>query len=538
MMADGAAEAALARLTAERRLPAEDVAHARAQARPGESAPHAAARLGLTPWESMGRAAAAALGWEWLDAAAVAALGPAPEGGPSAGFLRSRRAALATDAAGVVALLADPFDAELRRALTLALEATPRFAVAAPEALEALRAPAAAPPPAEAAAPGAPAEVAQALLESAARLGASDLHLEPSPQGGRARARVDGRMRTLMRLDRTVYDGAAARLMVQAALDVAERRLPQDGRARLTLAGRPVDLRLSTAPALDGLSVAVRLLDGAAAPEGLDALGFAPDYVAVLQAAAARPYGLFALTGPTGSGKTTTLHALLRGLTDETRKVMTVEDPVEYALPGAVQMQVRPEIGLSFASAQRTLLRHNPDVMMIGEIRDRESAAIAVQAALTGHLVLTTVHANTAAGAAIRLLDLGVEPFLLSAALIGAGAQRLARRLCPACRRPDAPSPAALERIGASGPGDWAVAPGCAACDGAGVAGRAPVAEAFLAGPAFADALREGAPSEARLAALARRDGAPALPEAALTLAREGRISLAEALRVAPPPAA
>ncbi len=339
-------------------------------------------------------------------------------------------------------------------------------------------------------------------------------------------------MRVVGALDAATYPAALARAKVLARLDVAERRLPQDGRARLALAGRTLDLRLSTAPAIGGETLAIRLLDPAAAPGRLEALGLPPEYEAAVAAAARAPHGLFLLTGPTGAGKTTTLHAALSGLNTEARKIMTAEDPVEYEIPGVVQMQVRPEIGFDFARAQRAMLRHNPDVMMVGEIRDGESAATAIQAALTGHLVLSTVHANSAAGAAIRLLDLGVEPFLVSAALIGAGAQRLARRLCEACAEPDAPDPAALARIGAPEDGRWRRAPGCAACGGTGTKGRVPVAEAFLASRAFAEAVRGPAPSETALAELT---GATPLSRAALDLAAQGAISLEEALRVAPP---
>ncbi len=536
--------AVLSALAAAGALTAADAGRAAAAARPGESAPAAAARLGLIGWEAMGRAAAQGLGLRWMEAREVAALPGPPVGGPAAAFLRSRRAVVADGEGGALAVLADPFDAALRRALTMATPGPLGFAVAAPAAIEAwldarLAEGGARPAPeAEStpAPPGPAAETADALLETAARLAASDLHFEPDAAGGRARARVDGAMRTLMRLDRELYGAVVARLMVIAELDVAERRLPQDGRGRRTLQGRPVDLRLSTAPALDGLSLAIRLLDGQVAPGRLDALGLPAEVAALMGRAAAAPYGLFALTGPTGSGKTTTLHAMLAGMDAEARKIMTVEDPVEYALPGVVQCQVRADIGFDFASAQRTLLRHNPDVMMVGEIRDRESAAVAVQAALTGHLVLTTVHANTAAGAALRLLDLGVEPFLLAAALVGAGGQRLARRLCPDCREPDAPPAEALARLGAPPGGRWSVARGCPRCGGTGVRGRVPVAEAFLATQPFRDLLRAGAPDETALARLAAADGSAPMHAAALALAAAGEIALAEALRVAPPP--
>ncbi|WP_340107466.1 GspE/PulE family protein [Pikeienuella sp. HZG-20] len=538
-------DACVRTLVEARALSPEDAARARKAARGGESALAAACRLGLIPASRAAAAAAEALDLPLMSDDAVAALpGPPDAGAPQRGFVAAHQLALApTEDGGLVAALADPFDDHLRRAISMATDRPVAFKVATAAGIAAWRAarlaprPSAAPADAAPAAAGAAVEAIDALLETAARLGASDLHLEPAGEGGagRARARVDGAMRVIGALDAATYPAALARAKVLARLDVAERRLPQDGRARLTLAGRRIDLRLSTAPAIGGETLAIRLLDPEAAPGDLSLLGFPAEYADVVAAASAAPHGLFLLTGPTGAGKTTTLHAALSGLNSAERKIMTVEDPVEYALPGVVQMQVRPEIGFDFARAQRAMLRHNPDVMMVGEIRDRESASIAVQAALTGHLVLSTVHANSAAGAAIRLLDLGVEPFLLAAALIGAGAQRLARRLCPDCAEPVAPDPAALARIGAPPAGDWRRAPGCARCGGTGVRGRAPVAEAFLASRAFSDAARGPAPSEAALSALT---GATSLRQAALTLAASGTISLEEALRVAPPPAA
>lgn len=542
-------EACILSLMTAGALNADDMDRARRAARGDESPLAAAVRLGLIPAERAAAAAAAALGVAALGVAETAALpGPPKTGAPQAGFIAAHALALApAENGGLLAALADPFDEGLRRAVTMAADGPVVFAATTEAGVEAWRA-AQAPRPGgraprasakdDAQAEGAAVEALEALLETAARLGASDLHLEPvsgvdGAAGGRARARVDGAMRVIGALDAATYPGALARAKVLSRLDVAERRLPQDGRARLTLAGRPFDLRLSTAPAIGGETLAIRLLDPAAAPGDLRELGFPAEYAAVLAAASTAPHGLFLLTGPTGAGKTTTLHAALSGLNSSDRKIMTVEDPVEYALPGIVQMQVRADIGFDFARAQRTMLRHNPDVMMIGEIRDGESASIAIQAALTGHLVLSTVHANSAAGAAIRLLDLGVEPFLIAAAMIGAGAQRLARRLCGECAEDDAPDPAALARIGAPQNGRWRRAGGCAACGGTGVKGRAPVAEAFLASRAFADAVRGPSPSEPALGALT---GARPLHENALARAAAGEISLDEALRVAPPP--
>lgn len=534
-------DACISSLIASGLLNEADSQRAETSRKSGESLPAAAVRNGLIPPTAFTTAAAEATGWPVLGAEEAAALGrPPASGAPQASFLKSRLAIVAPNpVGGLIVALADPFDDGLRRAIEMSSSGPIEFRITDEATIQAWRRTAfdgdARPAAGTDAASGEAVDAMEALLEQAARLGASDLHFEPSASGGRARARVDGAMRELGVLPKTLYPAAIARAKVLARLDVAERRLPQDGRARLDLAGRSIDLRLSTAPALDGETLAIRLLDPEGAPGKLSALGFPEEYEEVLRAASKAPHGLFLLTGPTGAGKTTTLHAALSELNATERKIMTVEDPVEYALPGVVQMQVRTDIGFDFASAQRTMLRHNPDIMMVGEIRDGTSAAIAIQAALTGHLVFSTVHANSAAGAAIRLLDLGVEPFLLSAAMIGAGAQRLARRVCPDCAVPDQPPAEALARIGAPADGIYRRAPGCKSCGMSGAKGRAPVAEAFLAPRAFAEAVRQPSPSEAGLGDLT---GATPLWRAALDLAARGEISLDEAIRVAPPPAA
>jgi len=534
-------DACISSLIASGLLSEADSERAETSRKPGESLPAAAVRIGLIPPTAFATAAVEATGWPILSAEEAAALGKPPaSSAPQSSFLKSRLAIVAPAAdGGLIVALADPFDDGLRRAIEMSCSGPIDYRVTDEAAVMAWRRIAldggARPAAATETASGEAVDAMEALLEQAARLGASDLHFEPSPIGGRARARVDGAMRELGVLPKTLYPAAIARAKVLARLDVAERRLPQDGRARMNLAGRSIDLRLSTAPALDGETLAIRLLDPEGAPGKLGALGFPAEYEEVLRGASKAPHGLFLLTGPTGAGKTTTLHAALSELNATERKIMTVEDPVEYALPGVVQMQVRTDIGFDFASAQRTMLRHNPDIMMVGEIRDGTSAAIAIQAALTGHLVFSTVHANSAAGAAIRLLDLGVEPFLLSAAMIGAGAQRLARRVCPDCAVPDQPPVEALARIGAPADGDYRRAPGCTSCGMTGAKGRAPVAEAFLAPRAFAEAVRQPPPSEVGLSDLT---GATPLWRAALDLAARGEISLDEAIRVAPPPAA
>lgn len=535
-------DACISSLTAMGLLKEADSQRAEVARKPGESLPAAAVRIGLIPPTSFAAAAAEATGWPLLSAEDAAALdSPPSSGAPQSSFLKTRLVIVAPAvSAGLIVALADPFDEGLKRAIEMSSSGPIDYRIAEEATIMAWRRIALdggqrITTPTTEAASGEAVDAMEALLEQAARLGASDLHFEPSATGGRARARVDGAMREIGTLTTALYPAAIARAKVLSRLDVAERRLPQDGRAQLELAGRRIDLRLSTAPALDGETLAIRLLDPEGAPGKLSALGFPAEYEAVLQDASKAPHGLFLLTGPTGAGKTTTLHAALSELNATERKIMTVEDPVEYALPGVVQMQVRTDIGFDFASAQRTMLRHNPDIMMVGEIRDGTSAAIAIQAALTGHLVFSTVHANSAAGAAIRLLDLGVEPFLLSAALIGAGAQRLARRICPDCSVPDTPSADALARIGAPLEGAYRRAPGCNSCGMTGAKGRAPVAEAFLAPRSFAEAVRAPDPSEAGLSDLT---GATPLWRAALDLAARGEISLDEAIRIAPPPTA
>lgn len=534
-------DACITSLIASGLLDEADSRRAEASRKSGESLPAAAVRIGLIPPAAFAAAASETTGWTVLGAGEAASLDKPPAtGAPQASFLKSRLAIVAPSAAGgLIVALADPFDEGLKRAIEMSSSGHIDYRVTDEATVQVWRRMVfeggARPVAATETASGEAVDAMEALLEQAARLGASDLHFEPSPTGGRARARVDGAMRELGVLPKTLYPAAVARAKVLARLDVAERRLPQDGRARLELAGRSIDLRLSTAPALDGETLAIRLLDPEGAPGKLSALGFPEEYEDVLRGASKAPHGLFLLTGPTGAGKTTTLHAALSELNATERKIMTVEDPVEYALPGVVQMQVRTDIGFDFASAQRTMLRHNPDIMMVGEIRDGTSAAIAIQAALTGHLVFSTVHANSAAGATIRLLDLGVEPFLLSAAMIGAGAQRLARRVCPDCAVPDQPPTEALKRIGAPTDGAYRRAPGCKSCGMTGAKGRAPVAEAFLAPRAFAEAVRQPSPSETALGDLT---SATPLWRAALDLAARGEISLDEAIRVAPPPAA
>jgi general secretion pathway protein E len=334
------------------------------------------------------------------------------------------------------------------------------------------------------------------LLRQAVRAGASDLHLEPHEGGLRARLRVDGTMQEVFDRRDVPARRVVARLKVMAALDIAETRLPQDGRIGLRFGGRAIDLRLSTLPGAHGERVVMRLLDRTAGLVGLDRLGLAPDQAARLQAMAAQPNGVILATGPTGAGKTTTLYALLKLAERRERTILTIEDPVEYDLPGVSQTQVNPEIGLDFARGLRSLLRQDPDVILVGEIRDGETAQVALEAALTGHLVLSSLHTNSALTALVRLRELGVEPYLIAATLRGVVAQRLVRRACPACSGQRAPAPTEVARAAAVGvalAGRVAQARGCPACDGTGYQGRLGIFDIVEIGPALRAAIEAGA---------------------------------------------
>ena len=303
-----------------------------------------------------------------------------------------------------------------------------------------------------------------ALLTQALREGASDIHIEPFEQTSVVRFRIDGSLRDVVRPRKAIHGSLISRIKIMAQLDIAEKRLPQDGRITLRVGGKPVDVRVSTLPTGHGERAVLRLLDKEAGRLDLQHLGMGSAMLAQFDDLLKQPHGIVLVTGPTGSGKTTTLYAALALLNASTTNILTVEDPIEYDLAGVGQTQVNPRIDMTFAKALRAILRQDPDVIMIGEIRDLETAQIAVQASLTGHLVLATLHTNDAAAAVTRLLDMGIEPFLLSSSLLGVLAQRLVRKLCPACKRRD-------------GPGPYWQAVGCAQCGQTGYQGRVGVYE-------------------------------------------------------------
>ncbi|WP_255564241.1 GspE/PulE family protein [Mameliella sp. CS4] len=371
------------------------------------------------------------------------------------------------------------------------------------------------------------------LLRQAVLDGASDLHIEPHEGGLRARMRLDGFLKTVMDRADVPVKRVVSRLKVMAGLDIAETRLPQDGRIPLRLGGRMIDTRVSSLPGNYGERIVLRILDRAAGLMPLDRLGLDAGQIALLERLASTPNGIILATGPTGAGKTTTLYSLLKLADREERNIVTVEDPIEYDLTGISQTQINAEIGMSFAAGLRATLRQDPDVILVGEIRDTETASTAAQAALTGHLVFSSLHANSSVAAVVRLRDLGLENFLIAATLRGVIAQRLLRRLCPECRRSHAPSAseaAQFDRAGLPLPTALFDAQGCEACNGTGYAGRLGIFEILEVGEALREGINHGAGESALWAkALAPRDR---LIGQALRAVAAGQTSLAEALRV------
>jgi len=368
------------------------------------------------------------------------------------------------------------------------------------------------------------------IIADAARNGVSDIHIEPYESGLVVRMRIDGVLRETLRMPAAAAPVVVSRIKVMARLDIAERRVPQDGRMGLALGGKLLDVRVSTLPARAGERVVLRILDKENAGIDLEGLGLTPAMYRLLTDAIAEPNGIVLVTGPTGSGKTTSLYASLRLLNDGSRNILTVEDPVEYAVDGVGQTQVNAKVGLTFAAGLRAILRQDPDVVMVGEIRDRETAEIAVQASLTGHLVLSTVHTNDAVGAITRMRDMKVEPFLLASTLRAVIAQRLVRRLCPACREPVRASETPAPLLGIAGDATVYAARGCGTCNGTGFRGRVGVYEGVRVDDTVRRLINEGG-DEAAIAAHAFR-GAPTLADSARALVLDGVTTAEEAVRV------
>ena len=321
--------------------------------------------------------------------------------------------------------------------------------------------------------------LANLLIEGAVNAGASDIHIEPFEDTLRVRYRIDGILFDQESPPRRLQAALSSRVKLMAEMNIAERRLPQDGRIRVTLQARRVDIRVSTVPTVYGESIVMRLLDRSTVFLPFNKLGFTADVEKIFSRMISLPHGIVLVTGPTGSGKTTTLYAALDKINGPDKKIITVEDPVEYQLKGVNQIPVKASIGLTFASGLRSIVRQDPDVVMVGEIRDLETAQISIQAALTGHLVFSTLHTNDAPGAVTRLQDMGAEPYLLSSVLEGVVAQRLVRRICSQCRVPHEPNPADLVALGVSNGGTMPLfrGTGCEACRGTGYRGRTGIYE-------------------------------------------------------------
>jgi general secretion pathway protein E len=373
------------------------------------------------------------------------------------------------------------------------------------------------------------------LIAKAIERGASDIHLEPYEKTLRVRYRIDGILHDVDAPPKRLQTAVISRVKIMARLNIAESRLPQDGRIKLRIGGKEIDFRVSTVPTLFGESVVIRILDQESVPLNLETLGFAPGVLAAFRAMVNAPHGMILVTGPTGSGKTTTLYGALREIRTAERKVITIEDPVEYQIPGVNQIQVKPQIGLTFASGLRSIVRQDPDVILVGEIRDRETAEIAIHSALTGHMMLSTLHTNDAAGAIARLLDMGVEEYLLPSSLTGVLAQRLVRSVCGACSAPREVSPALREEVvretGFAPEGDLRAGRGCDACGGTGYRGRTGIFELL----AITDEIRELILARADSGAIRSRavaGGMTLLREDGWEKVRRGVTTIEEVIRV------
>ncbi len=372
------------------------------------------------------------------------------------------------------------------------------------------------------------------VLAQAIKDKASDIHFEPFEKEFKIRYRIDGALYEMSPPPRELAVPIISRVKVLGDLNIAERRVPQDGKVRLVVAGRHVDLRVSTLPTQFGESVVLRVLDQGATQLELSSLGMPDDVLAAIEKSIARPNGIFISTGPTGSGKTTTLYSCLKRLNQVESKLMTAEDPIEYEIDGIMQVGVNPHIGLTFASTLKSFLRQDPDIIMVGEIRDLDTAHIAIQASLTGHLVLSTLHTNDASGAVTRLMDMGVEPFLISSSLEAVLAQRLLRKICPNCRRAYLPDAALLQQLNLDGAivqqKEFFRGAGCAACANTGYTGRQGIFEMLSVSESVRELISEGRPAAA-IREQALNEGMRTLREDGLRNIFTGVTSVEEVIR-------
>jgi general secretion pathway protein E len=379
-----------------------------------------------------------------------------------------------------------------------------------------------------------------AILSQAVKARASDIHIEPFERHIAVRFRVDGGLREILQPQKRFHASISSRIKVMAGLDIAEKRIPQDGRIKIKVAGRDIDIRLSTVPTSHGERLVMRLLDKSAVLKDLGYIGMGAQVLDDMNQLITSSYGIILVTGPTGSGKTTTLYACLAKINAPTRNIITVEDPVEYQLTGIGQIQVHTKVGLTFAAGLRSILRQDPDVVMIGEIRDHETAEIAIQASLTGHLVFSTLHTNDSAGAVTRMVDMGVEPFLISSSVIGMMAQRLVRTLCEACRVPVVPTEVELEQLGLSRQavaeqspdGHVYAARGCEECLDSGYAGRTGIYELLRVDDDIRALIMANVDSNTIKKAAIKDKGMQTLRDDGARKVLAGETSIAEVLRV------
>jgi type IV pilus assembly protein PilB len=373
--------------------------------------------------------------------------------------------------------------------------------------------------------------ITQAIVE-----GASDIHVEPLEKSLRVRYRIDGILYEKQSFPKAIQPGIISRLKIMSNMDIAEKRVPQDGRISLKFEGRKIDFRVSSLPTVYGEKIVLRILDKTKALMPLEKLGFSAENLKKFEDIISQPYGMILISGPTGSGKTTTLYSALQRLNTPGRNIITVEDPVEYQLKGVNQVQVNEKAGLLFSTALRSILRQDPDIILIGEIRDAETAKIAIEAALTGHLVFSTIHTNDSASIPTRLIDMGVEPFLVASSLIGATAQRLIRKICPYCKKEYRPPKDVLDSLGFSVSVDvnevtFYRGEGCDRCNHTGYKGRIAINEILPITPAIQKLIIHNASSR-EISEQAKKEGMKTLLDDALTKAAEGITTLEEVLRV------
>ena len=530
----------------------------RARRQSGERFDLVLSRLGLLPEAELSKALAVILGLPLAARDELAKVESLHEQIPLE-FARSKRIVpLAIDDSRVVLATADPLAGDVIEAIGFLLERTPVVRVAAAADIDATLDRIGSRQSAEAGQVSIADELAndadvrrlkdmaseapiirlvQETITRAVEMRASDIHVEPADDGLRLRFRIDGELRDMQRLPHSAKAAVASRIKIMANLNIAERRLPQDGRIKTSVRGNEIDLRVSSVPTLKGESIVLRILDRSSLPLTLPALGFGGSTLTSLESLLAQPNGIILVSGPTGSGKTTTLYAALSLLNKPGRKVFTVEDPIEYQIAGINQMQVQPRIGLTFASALRSILRQDPDTILVGEIRDLETAEMAIQSALTGHLVLSTIHTNSAAATITRLLQMGVEDYLLASTLKGVLAQRLVRCLCPVCATTEASPPAVVSELAqrrlqrdAHRGGHTRAAAGCSACGNVGFSGRTTISEVLVMTEQIGEGLLAKA-SERELEKIATSQGMTSMFDDGLTKVLSGQTVLDEVLR-------